>query len=401
VTFDGTVAAGGVDTTSVFGYAIETRLSDGAMFALWGDPGDDFNNLYLAKSTDAGATWSKTKIFDHSEGEGDVGINAGWVSFDNSGYIHVVFEGKMRTAPDTVSYYFRYQSSTDDGATWSTPEYVGSAIAGVHSINYQFDALIDANQTLHIGAVMADTSVSPETAALYDITRTSTGTWAAVKVADVQTESFLLDEPNDLSTLNEVHLAKSTDGQVIALQWIDYAVGAAPTDTLADVFTTAKNASDPNWGAIRNITATPAVNEIMTKTSRYLGSSNSLLLIYTLFGAPGNSLVEAAYYFIADPVVVGVKDDTRTRISECALRQNYPNPFNPSTEIKYYLSSPSLVTLKVYNVIGQEVATLVNTQMTAGEHTAYFNASGLTSGVYLYKIQAGAFSDVKKMVILK
>jgi hypothetical protein len=83
------------------------------------------------------------------------------------------------------------------------------------------------------------------------------------------------------------------------------------------------------------------------------------------------------------------------------LSQNYPNPFNPSTRIKYQLSSISQVTLKVYDVLGNEVATLVNEEKPAGSYEVDFDASQLSSGIYFYKLQAGSFFETKKMLLLK
>ena len=83
------------------------------------------------------------------------------------------------------------------------------------------------------------------------------------------------------------------------------------------------------------------------------------------------------------------------------LTQNYPNPFNPSTVINYSIPVNGMVSLKVFNVLGQEVATLVNEMQTVGNYKATFNATSLSSGVYFYKIEAGNFTSVKKMMFLK
>ena len=83
------------------------------------------------------------------------------------------------------------------------------------------------------------------------------------------------------------------------------------------------------------------------------------------------------------------------------LHQNYPNPFNPSTTIRYSLASESKVIIKVYNLLGQEIKTLVNAMQIAGNHQVTFNAGGLPSGMYLYRIQAGDFIQTKKMILLK
>jgi hypothetical protein len=84
-----------------------------------------------------------------------------------------------------------------------------------------------------------------------------------------------------------------------------------------------------------------------------------------------------------------------------SLAQNYPNPFNPSTAINYTIGAKSHVTLKVFNVIGQEVATLVNESMNPGSYSATFSASNFSSGIYFYTLTAGSFIQTNKMVLLK
>ena len=83
------------------------------------------------------------------------------------------------------------------------------------------------------------------------------------------------------------------------------------------------------------------------------------------------------------------------------LKQNYPNPFNPSTNISFTMAKPDNVTLKVFNIIGQEVATLINGPMDAGSHVVNFNAANLASGIYFYQLKAGSQIAIKKMVLLK
>ena len=83
------------------------------------------------------------------------------------------------------------------------------------------------------------------------------------------------------------------------------------------------------------------------------------------------------------------------------LNQNYPNPFNPSTKIEFTLPNSEYVELKVYNILGKEVATLVSNKLNQGSHTYQFDGKNLASGIYYYRIEAGEFQDVKKMVFLK
>jgi len=86
---------------------------------------------------------------------------------------------------------------------------------------------------------------------------------------------------------------------------------------------------------------------------------------------------------------------------EFELSQNYPNPFNPSTTIKFSIPEGSRVSLKIYNSLGQEIETLVNRFMEAGVHTVNFNAAGLISGMYFYRLDAGEFTQVRKMTLIK
>jgi hypothetical protein len=87
--------------------------------------------------------------------------------------------------------------------------------------------------------------------------------------------------------------------------------------------------------------------------------------------------------------------------NEFALEQNYPNPFNPTTNILFSIPQSGLVTLKVYNVLGQEIANLVNQELKAGVHKVDFDASNLTSGVYFYTMESGDFVQTQKMLLLK
>ncbi len=84
-----------------------------------------------------------------------------------------------------------------------------------------------------------------------------------------------------------------------------------------------------------------------------------------------------------------------------SLNQNYPNPFNPSTVIIYSIKTVSNVKLEVFNVLGQNVATLVNEIQESGSYKVDFNASSLSSGIYIYRLKAGDFTDIKKMILVQ
>jgi flagellar hook assembly protein FlgD len=99
--------------------------------------------------------------------------------------------------------------------------------------------------------------------------------------------------------------------------------------------------------------------------------------------------------------LVGVEDEKNNIPKAFALSQNYPNPFNPSTIISWQLAASSDVSVKVYDALGKEVATLINEKQNAGSHQIEFKAKGLASGIYYYRIKAGKFTETKKMILLR
>ena len=99
--------------------------------------------------------------------------------------------------------------------------------------------------------------------------------------------------------------------------------------------------------------------------------------------------------------VAGVNEVKNLLPERFYLFQNYPNPFNPTTSIKYAIGSKQFVQLKIYDILGNEVSTLINEIKPAGNYEVKFNALGLSSGVYFYKLQTGSFIETKKMILMK
>jgi len=112
-------------------------------------------------------------------------------------------------------------------------------------------------------------------------------------------------------------------------------------------------------------------------------------------------VINSSNVLFMDALLTSVKNPNTGNPFQFNLSQNYPNPFNPSTKISYQLPVKSLVTLRVYDIIGREVATLVNEQQNPGLYDVTFDGSWLASGVYFYRIEAGTFIQTKKFVLLK
>jgi hypothetical protein len=99
--------------------------------------------------------------------------------------------------------------------------------------------------------------------------------------------------------------------------------------------------------------------------------------------------------------LVGIDDDEIIKSLTYNVSQNYPNPFNPTTRISYSIAEAGFVTLKIFDILGREVSTLVNEEKGAGMYDVIFNASDLTTGVYIYTLQVNGYSQSRKMILLR
>ena len=99
--------------------------------------------------------------------------------------------------------------------------------------------------------------------------------------------------------------------------------------------------------------------------------------------------------------LIGINPIAKEVPDKFSLFQNYPNPFNPTTKIKFQIAKSSFVTLKIYDILGREVETLVNEKQTAGTYQAEWDGSIFASGIYFYKLQTESFSETKKMMLIR
>jgi hypothetical protein len=147
-----------------------------------------------------------------------------------------------------------------------------------------------------------------------------------------------------------------------------------------------------------NVAADSALGKTVLKVGNKIGSLTGI--VYYSFSQ--YKFVPRTNADFVNVTLTGVNEKPVSAIpASYTLNQNYPNPFNPSTTIRFALPSAGQTTLRVYNLLGQEMATLVNDVMPAGVHSVSFNASSLSSGVYFFRIESGAFRAVKKMMLVK
>ena len=112
------------------------------------------------------------------------------------------------------------------------------------------------------------------------------------------------------------------------------------------------------------------------------------------------SLLLIPYILLLSSFVFAQNNDTSIP-NYFSLKQNYPNPFNPTTVISWQLFADSKINIKVFNVLGSEIATIVDEELPAGNYDVQFDASNLTSGIYFYKLSANQFSETKKMTLVR
>ena len=179
-------------------------------------------------------------------------------------------------------------------------------------------------------------------------------------------------------------------------------VGGATDDIfIANYFTT---------GVLKNVLYTGGLGEERV-FDVYLDDNNSGFIVGSFSGSMEISdttiiaLTTSTDLYIAKLNMNNISDvedyTNELLLNKFELSQNFPNPFNPTTKIKYQIAELSFINIKVYDVLGNEIAILVNEEKSAGEYEIEFNGSEFTSGIYFYQLRAGSFIQTKKMILLK
>jgi glycosidase len=151
--------------------------------------------------------------------------------------------------------------------------------------------------------------------------------------------------------------------------------------------------------------ATYWVNNLYSDTSvQVLGSDlSNFSITLPAYGSAVYTIALSEETVVLPPIppIVSVEDKLTAQPEDYKLFQNYPNPFNPTTTIRYSIIKPDVVRIKIYDILGREVKTLVNEFKQTGTYEVQFNASEIASGIYLYRIESGDFDQTKKMILLK
>ena len=337
--------------------------------------------------------------------------------------------------PDS-SYQLGFFKSTDKGKTWTwnrvgrdgeqfTPGYYN------YPANWggQVDMVVDKNNVEHMAVdgdaayldIVGSDTTARETMDLLYWDKTN-GFKSVVSFNRKDTLIGYYTSSNIRASNNDhgccfPNIAVSSDAKTIVVTWSQEAWTHAGIDTMAtgvmrfDLWYNVSFDGGATWGTAQNLSNFRAGKEsaVMSSLAENLQTVTSntwrarVEYLGDLKGAAASTdTLDNVYYQEFDVVntgsFVGSENVTPNRF---ALAQNYPNPFNPSTQITFELPSSNTASLKVFDVLGREVATLANGRLQAGSHTVTFDASKLASGMYIYKLESGNFVSVKKMMLLK
>ncbi len=289
------------------------------------------------------------------------------------------------------------------GSTWSTPSGIDLAMS-TSSGNLQIEAKLNvstcplnvsAGNTLGIlfytfeGADNSFTGVWPPEPKEKLSTLTSGNAWAhgAFAYGDLT----LAAEASPVLSASPTSLNFGTSTTSLTIQLSNSGGGTLSWSIAENPDETWITSISPSSGT-NNATITVQVD----RSSLSSGSSDTGILSITSNG--GNQNISVSISKEATDIY---SNEQSQIVRVFSLSQNYPNPFNPITTIRYQIAEPGFVSLKIYDLLGKEITTLVNEKKASGEYTVEWNGKGLPSGIYLYQLKAGEFTETRKLVLQK
>ena len=270
--------------------------------------------------------------------------------------------------------------------------------------------MLRACKELGIKTVVVDTNTVIDTLSYYKLESISNyGTIPSYGYARLREDEFYVIRLDTSYPAPNHELSYYKKGAIIGDNWENPGPDFPIIYTVLDTFVTIVFGNTHTVKLLEINDGLVLINEYWTEEFGWLSRSDFGGSLGLLQGCVINGTVYGDTTF----TIVSVKGETEIP-NNFYLAQNYPNPFNPTTKIKYTIPTPPVssplvkgrtkegfVTLKVYDVLGNEIATLVNEEKPAGEYGVEFDGTGLSSGVYFYQLRAGSFVETKKMVLMK
>ncbi len=320
------------------------------------------------------------------------------------------------SSPRNLDRNLIYKLSSDNGASWGAPVLIEEKnIVGFPAQSFDADAFISAWTTsmvidpfgsVHFFVNIIET-LNRQKSLIGHIGMES-GEWT---LHVIDTLDFELSSNETCEIGCGLTQPFVTPSGLLALV---YTAGTSSSDTLkggmiaSDLFISVSNDLGVTWTEPENITNSPGINETKIQGSPTVevgdNGSETLHLVYLVdVEEPlGDQQGKHVYYHLAHSLsIVSVTEDEETLPISFELKQNYPNPFNPGTTISFRLQAKSEVTLKIFNILGQEMELLIEEAMGIGSHEVYWDASEFASGIYYYMLTANGKTRTNKMILLK
>ena len=372
--------------------------------------------IYFAKSTDGGSTFNSNNLIADAPNSWFPSMAVDLSSGPNHGNIYVTWDD-TRNGDDDVF----MSRSTDGGATWSsTPLRINDDPIGNNKIQYW--PWITVNEVGNVYIVFYDTRNTTNNNYIKAYLAESTDGGLTFTNAEMSSEQSPTNTPNSDVRFGDYIGIDSYNGRVVPV-WTDERAGGYDEEIYTAVINfTPVELTDFSAAVYGNKvllswkTATETNNQGFEVQRSYDGNSfNSIAFIegngtstkgnsYSFTDSPLGNIV---FYRLKQVDYDGtaayskvIKLDNVTP-SGFSLSQNYPNPFNPATMIDYSIQNPGMVSLKVYDVLGNEVAALVNQNEEQGNYKVVFDGSKLASGIYYYRLSANGSVQTKKMILMK
>jgi len=350
------------------------------LHAFWMD-GDTKSNMYsevmYSRSLDGGNTWSASSRLSTDDNK-----HSAFPMPDFSGAASDTLGVAWRDSVGSNNWDILMAYTLDGGATWSPP----LLVSGGSGTQSDPSLVVDKNGIFHLAYHEYPQGGGPQTAKVYYGSSTNHGlSWTFKQLSPVNVRSHLVKSAYDFFN------------DVVWIFWKDERDFVSPFDRRADII----GAPITNRGASLG-------------NPEFLSDGGSIEYGFHNFKVGPDGIVRAhfntfysdntpstIYYTQRSSFSTGVAASTSEMPEQFALFQNYPNPFNPSTVISFQLPVSNHVTLKVFDVNGREVATLVDGEMSPGNHTVTFAPRDWAGGIYFYKLTAGKFSQTRKAILMK
>jgi len=354
----------------------------------------DSSEIPLSRSTDGGQTWSTPVIVSDKKGNAQAGNYSTHAPMPAIGPNSEVYVTWM--APEGLM----FDKSTDEGLTWLENDI---NVSGFH-INWLVFNVPGVTIVPGFPIINCDLSSSSYNGNIYICwTDQRSGTndtdvWL-VKSSD---GGFNWSSPirvNDDPPGKHQFFAWMTIDQINGYLYFVFYDRRNYLSLQTDVYM-ALSKDGGNTFINFKVSENPFLVSASNYIGHYIGVSAHNNIIRPIWTRIDNNFPSLWTAIIDSVPTVNVKPE-EVIPSSYALYQNYPNPFNPKTIISYQIPELSFITLKVYDVLGNEIATLVDKKLPAGEYEVDFNGIGLTSGIYIYQLKTGSFIQTKKMVLLK